>query len=223
MSDLANPIQHCLFVEYPVMTCLIAVVLHVYCRKVPLSEGRVHNGTLECAYHGWEFDGSGKPVSIPQVSCQTSTSLKRGAAALTTSQLQYTPMHSRIYITCVLPTALQKIPMIEHRTILSECTHYIGEMIHYYSTQSLVCLLSQFCSLQIGHSDKMAEKNACNNSRACCSTFPTQVRQGLVWVWADSAPGAYLDSAMQVPALCPEYQRFEGKGILACVFHPDFA
>lgn len=98
-------------------------------RKVPLSEGRVHNGTLECAYHGWEFDGSGKPVSIPQ----------------------------------------------------------------------------------IGHSDKMAEKNACNNSRACCSTFPTQVRQGLVWVWADSAPGAYLDSAMQVPALCPEYQRFEGK------------
>ena len=34
---------------------------------VPLSEGRVHDGTLECAYHGWEFDGSGKPVVIPQV------------------------------------------------------------------------------------------------------------------------------------------------------------
>lgn len=38
------------------------------CRQVPLSEGRVHDGTLECAYHGWEFDGSGKPVVIPQVS-----------------------------------------------------------------------------------------------------------------------------------------------------------
>lgn len=36
------------------------------CRKVPLSEGRVHNNTLECAYHGWEFDGSGKLVVIPQ-------------------------------------------------------------------------------------------------------------------------------------------------------------
>ena len=40
----------------------------VVCRKVALSEGRVHDGTLECAYHGWEFDGSGKLVVIPQAS-----------------------------------------------------------------------------------------------------------------------------------------------------------
>lgn len=37
-------------------------------RMVPLSEGRVIEGKLHCAYHGWEFNGSGKPVSIPQAS-----------------------------------------------------------------------------------------------------------------------------------------------------------
>lgn len=37
-------------------------------RKVPLSEGRVEAGKLECAYHGWKFDSAGKTVSIPQVS-----------------------------------------------------------------------------------------------------------------------------------------------------------
>ncbi|GLC67059.1 hypothetical protein PLESTF_000510600 [Pleodorina starrii] len=37
-------------------------------RLVPLSEGRIEpdDGTLSCAYHGWRFDGSGAPRSIPQ-------------------------------------------------------------------------------------------------------------------------------------------------------------
>ena len=68
-----------------------------------------------------------------------------------------------------------------------------------------------FC-LQVGHSDKQAEQKACNNSRACVSAFPTQVQQGLVWVWADCSPQAYVESTMQGPALSPEYGRFEGKG-----------
>lgn len=67
-------------------------------------------------------------------------------------------------------------------------------------------------STQVGHSDKKAEQNACNNSRACVSAFPTQVQQGLVWVWADCSPQAYIESSMQGPAISPEYGRFEGKG-----------
>lgn len=36
-------------------------------RGVPLSEGRVEkNGNLLCAYHAWQFDGSGQCTSIPQ-------------------------------------------------------------------------------------------------------------------------------------------------------------
>ena len=35
-------------------------------RSVPLSEGRVHkDGTLECGYHGWRFDGVGACRVIP--------------------------------------------------------------------------------------------------------------------------------------------------------------
>eukprot|EP00741_Cyanophora_paradoxa_P003155 tig00000681_g3064.t1 len=43
-------------------------------RAVPLSEGRVvprsegcGAGTLECGYHGWQFDGAGKCLRIPQL------------------------------------------------------------------------------------------------------------------------------------------------------------
>jgi phenylpropionate dioxygenase-like ring-hydroxylating dioxygenase large terminal subunit len=34
-------------------------------RNVPLSEGRVQHGELECAYHGWRFDGAGQCVAVP--------------------------------------------------------------------------------------------------------------------------------------------------------------
>lgn len=91
-------------------------------RKVPLSEGRVEAGKLECAYHGWKFDSIGKPVSIPQVS------------------------------------------------------------------------------------DREAEAKAAANMRSCCTSFPTQTQQGLIWVWPESGPSASLESAVQEPALCPQYQ-----------------
>ena len=34
-------------------------------REVPLSQGRVDNGCLQCSFHGWRFDGSGHQVKIP--------------------------------------------------------------------------------------------------------------------------------------------------------------
>jgi phenylpropionate dioxygenase-like ring-hydroxylating dioxygenase large terminal subunit len=34
-------------------------------RNAPLSVGRVRDGALQCAYHGWRFDGSGSCVAIP--------------------------------------------------------------------------------------------------------------------------------------------------------------
>ncbi|KAK9812641.1 hypothetical protein WJX72_001174 [[Myrmecia] bisecta] len=44
-------------------------VFHDSCphRLVPLSEGRITEaGELQCAYHGWEFDGAGTCTAIPQ-------------------------------------------------------------------------------------------------------------------------------------------------------------
>jgi pheophorbide a oxygenase len=41
-------------------------------RFAPLSEGRVLNdGCLQCAYHGWEFDGQGKCLKVPQSKTET--------------------------------------------------------------------------------------------------------------------------------------------------------
>ena len=36
-------------------------------RLAKLSEGQIVDGSLECLYHGWQFDGEGKCVKIPQV------------------------------------------------------------------------------------------------------------------------------------------------------------
>ncbi len=40
-------------------------------RLVPLSEGRLNErGELECPYHGWSFDGSGRCTAIPQAEAE---------------------------------------------------------------------------------------------------------------------------------------------------------
>ena len=36
-------------------------------RLAKLSEGQVIDGRLECLYHGWQFEGEGQCVKIPQV------------------------------------------------------------------------------------------------------------------------------------------------------------
>ncbi len=36
-------------------------------RNVNLSKGKIINGNLQCAYHGWEFNGDGKCVLIPSL------------------------------------------------------------------------------------------------------------------------------------------------------------
>jgi len=43
-------------------------------RNVPLSLGRVHaDGTLECGYHGWRFDGSGRCTAVPALDADLGT------------------------------------------------------------------------------------------------------------------------------------------------------
>jgi phenylpropionate dioxygenase-like ring-hydroxylating dioxygenase large terminal subunit len=43
-------------------------------RNVPLSLGRVHaDGTLECGYHGWRFEGSGRCAAVPALAADLGT------------------------------------------------------------------------------------------------------------------------------------------------------
>ncbi|MDZ8053487.1 MAG: Rieske 2Fe-2S domain-containing protein [Aulosira sp. ZfuVER01] len=52
--------------------------------------------------------------------------------------------------------------------------------------------------------DEKALNTACNSERSQVTTYPTQVLQGLLWVWADNSPTAFEDSTLKQPAVMPE-------------------
>ncbi|CAL8465289.1 g4824 [Coccomyxa elongata] len=90
-------------------------------RLAPLSQGRIEpsDGTLQCSYHGWRFEGSGAAAAIPQAA--------------------------------------------------------------YDSPQ--------------------AERTSLASKRSCVATYPTQVQLGLIWVWPESGPHAFVESSAKEPAL----------------------
>ncbi len=49
-------------------------------RNAPLSLGRVVDGELQCAYHGWRFDGSGACRAVPGLVAEGDVALKARAA-----------------------------------------------------------------------------------------------------------------------------------------------
>lgn len=53
--------------------------LHDRClhRHAELSEGQVSNGCLQCPYHGWKYDGSGRVLEIPSEGPDSSSKPKR--------------------------------------------------------------------------------------------------------------------------------------------------
>ena len=53
-------------------------------------------------------------------------------------------------------------------------------------------------------SDEKALETACNSERSQVTTYPTQVLQGLLWIWADNSSTAFEDSTSKQPAVMPE-------------------
>ncbi|MEQ8963413.1 MAG: Rieske 2Fe-2S domain-containing protein [Coleofasciculus sp. C2-GNP5-27] len=49
-----------------------------------------------------------------------------------------------------------------------------------------------------------AEETACNSFRSQVTTYPTQVAQGLLWVWLDNSSTAFEDCTSKRPATIPE-------------------
>ena len=52
--------------------------------------------------------------------------------------------------------------------------------------------------------DSETETKHCNNPRAAAAAYPTQERQGLIWVWGDSGPAAQQASQQRSPRTVPE-------------------
>ena len=54
--------------------------------------------------------------------------------------------------------------------------------------------------------DPQTEAKHCANTKACAAAYPTQERQGLLWVWAESGPEAEANSQLRAPRLIPELE-----------------
>ncbi|OWY64909.1 (2Fe-2S)-binding protein [cyanobacterium TDX16] len=54
--------------------------------------------------------------------------------------------------------------------------------------------------------DKQIEALHCSNRKSCAVAYPTQERQGLLWVWAESGDSAELESGLRQPRIVPELE-----------------
>jgi phenylpropionate dioxygenase-like ring-hydroxylating dioxygenase large terminal subunit len=63
-------------------------------RNVPLSAGRVQQGRLECAYHGWQFDGAGACLEIPGLVGSPEGKARRAPSYLAREQDGYVWVYS---------------------------------------------------------------------------------------------------------------------------------
>jgi phenylpropionate dioxygenase-like ring-hydroxylating dioxygenase large terminal subunit len=54
--------------------------------------------------------------------------------------------------------------------------------------------------------DGAAEATACASSRSCVQSYPVQIQQGMLWVWGDKGPTAFIDAAAKTPAVTRELE-----------------
>jgi phenylpropionate dioxygenase-like ring-hydroxylating dioxygenase large terminal subunit len=54
--------------------------------------------------------------------------------------------------------------------------------------------------------DPETEAKNCSNSKSCAVVYPTQERQGLLWVWPESGSVAQAESQLRQPRIVPELE-----------------
>jgi phenylpropionate dioxygenase-like ring-hydroxylating dioxygenase large terminal subunit len=54
--------------------------------------------------------------------------------------------------------------------------------------------------------DQQTEARNCSNPKSCAVAYPTQERQGLLWVWAEAGSQAQIESQSQTPRIVPELE-----------------
>lgn len=59
--------------------------------------------------------------------------------------------------------------------------------------------------------DEQTKSRHCSNSKSCAVFYPTQERQGLLWVWAESGVEAQLESQSFQPLITPELENKSDK------------
>jgi phenylpropionate dioxygenase-like ring-hydroxylating dioxygenase large terminal subunit len=84
-----------------------------------------------------------------------------------------------------------------------------------FDSDGKVCALPQAKEEQV--------QRLLENPRACASSRPAQVKEGVLWVWGDSSPDAALESALQEPILPEEMNdpAYEGRWSFSTWSHRD--
>jgi len=54
--------------------------------------------------------------------------------------------------------------------------------------------------------DKQTEARHCSNRKSCAVAYPTQERQGLLWVWTEAGSQAEEESQLRAPRIIPELE-----------------
>jgi phenylpropionate dioxygenase-like ring-hydroxylating dioxygenase large terminal subunit len=54
--------------------------------------------------------------------------------------------------------------------------------------------------------DKQTEAKHCSNPKSCAVAYPTQERQGLLWVWPEAGSQAQIESRLRTPRIIPELE-----------------
>ncbi|KAG0472027.1 hypothetical protein HPP92_016573 [Vanilla planifolia] len=80
-------------------------------RLAKLSEGQLVDGRLECLYHGWQFEGDGKCVKIPQL--PEGGKIPR-AACVRTYEVRDSQGTVWVWMSEKNPPTLSKLPWFEH-------------------------------------------------------------------------------------------------------------
>jgi phenylpropionate dioxygenase-like ring-hydroxylating dioxygenase large terminal subunit len=86
-------------------------------RLVPLSEGRIENNLLQCAYHGWEFNTTGSCVKIPQLGSES-----QGAAAVSSSRAcaQSFPVRIEQELLWIFPSTNTELSVVRQPALIDE-------------------------------------------------------------------------------------------------------
>ncbi|XP_047970210.1 protein TIC 55, chloroplastic-like [Salvia hispanica] len=80
-------------------------------RLAKLSEGQLYDGRLECLYHGWQFEGNGKCVKIPQLSAGAKIP---ASACVRTYEIKDSQGVIWIWMSHKTPPNIEKIPWFEN-------------------------------------------------------------------------------------------------------------
>lgn len=94
-----------------------------------------------------------------------------------------------------------------------KCPHKLAQLSlgKIQDSGTLMCRHHGWCFNEAGNCTKIPMladdkefQNASNSSRSQVTVYPTQVKQGLLWVWPDDSETAFQDCQLKEPAVIPE-------------------